>query len=164
VQSGRSSKKYGILDKNVNCFEFPPKNIVILPNLLIANLRLPPEFWALDLRASSQSQTSRAPMDDIFWSVCGTGLTLCDVNVLGDAYQCGKCVGTALIATCLDRRCKSNGSRNACVPIFLASVAFLCSSTTSVFQCTTTMNCVLDDWLLDGSNECGDWSDESKRQ
>uniref|UniRef100_A0A914XGN4 Fibrinogen C-terminal domain-containing protein n=1 Tax=Plectus sambesii TaxID=2011161 RepID=A0A914XGN4_9BILA len=73
--------------------------------------------------------------------LCGTGLTLCDVNVLGDSYRCGKCIG-ALVATCKDRLYQ-----------------FLC--TPSLYKCNNTLNCVLDEWLVDQDNNCGDWSDET---
>uniref|UniRef100_A0A914WZI1 Fibrinogen C-terminal domain-containing protein n=1 Tax=Plectus sambesii TaxID=2011161 RepID=A0A914WZI1_9BILA len=77
--------------------------------------------------------------------LCGQGLSICDVGLPG-AEGCGNCYNplTAIIEnTCRDRRWQN-----------------LCQRT-GTYKCATTLNCVFQDWVLDGTNECADWSDEN---
>uniref|UniRef100_A0A914X110 Fibrinogen C-terminal domain-containing protein n=1 Tax=Plectus sambesii TaxID=2011161 RepID=A0A914X110_9BILA len=74
---------------------------------------------------------------------CGRDLVLCDDNLPG-ASGCGKCVTLdGSIEQCRDRQ-----------------LARLCNEP-NVLQCNTTLNCVYREWVLDGDNDCADWSDEN---
>uniref|UniRef100_A0A915IS96 Fibrinogen C-terminal domain-containing protein n=1 Tax=Romanomermis culicivorax TaxID=13658 RepID=A0A915IS96_ROMCU len=68
---------------------------------------------------------------------CGTGLVLCDTVLASSG--CGKCVQAGSeSAYCQDQR-----------------YASLCSLPQNQrYQCTSTRNCVLNNWLMDGVNEC----------
>ncbi|KHN72808.1 Tenascin-N, partial [Toxocara canis] len=71
---------------------------------------------------------------------CGISAVLCDERLQSG---CGKCVRKELVDTyCSDRRW-----RNLC-------------EEPNHFRCATTENCVLQEWLNDGVNDCTDGSDE----
>ncbi|KAK6743636.1 hypothetical protein RB195_010740 [Necator americanus] len=72
---------------------------------------------------------------------CGFGKVLCDTKLSG--LPCGRCVRFEEMETrCRDHRWKA-----------------LCNVSGSI-KCSSTANCVLPQWLLDGKDDCGDGSDE----
>ncbi|KRX47716.1 Angiopoietin-related protein 1 [Trichinella britovi] len=77
---------------------------------------------------------------------CGFDKVLCDVEVDG----CGKCISPdRVFADCLDRKYHSYCQLGAYTQRLMP-----------VFRCATTANCVPFEWLNDGHNDCGDYSDE----
>ncbi|KFD52058.1 hypothetical protein M514_07040 [Trichuris suis] len=78
---------------------------------------------------------------------CGTDKVLCDMET---DQGCGICISPdRVFSDCQDRKyhpyCQLGAYTRKGVPIF---------------RCATTANCVPFDWLNDGHNDCGDWSDE----
>uniref|UniRef100_A0A915ISR0 Fibrinogen C-terminal domain-containing protein n=1 Tax=Romanomermis culicivorax TaxID=13658 RepID=A0A915ISR0_ROMCU len=74
---------------------------------------------------------------------CGQDQVFCDAAF--SSTGCGKCVSD--VTTCIDRRYQR-----------------LCDTSVNdgapIFQCASTLNCVLFSWINDGVNDCGDFSDE----